>query len=134
MNSLTIIGNCVKDAELRTTQTGIPVCSFTVAVNNRKNKDDDATFFRVSAWRKLGENCGKYITKGMKVCVIGEVGLDTYQAKDGTNRSALSVTANDVEFLSRGSENTVDNSTPEPVQQSIPTGYTAVDNSDDLPF
>ena len=66
MNKLTIIGNLTRDPELRTTSAGINVCSFTVAVNRRGRRDDasaqpEADFFRVSAWRQLGENCAKYL-------------------------------------------------------------------------
>ena len=58
MNKLTIIGNLTKDPELRTTQDGTSVCNFTVAVNRRKSngQQPEADFFRVSAWRGLGEN------------------------------------------------------------------------------
>ncbi|HIU18936.1 MAG TPA: single-stranded DNA-binding protein, partial [Candidatus Limiplasma stercoravium] len=63
MNKLTIIGNLTRDPELRTTSTGVNVCSFTVAVNRRRSaqggNQPEADFFRVSAWRQLGENCAK---------------------------------------------------------------------------
>lgn len=74
------------------------MCSFTVAVN--KKKGEDADFFRVSAWRELGENCNKWLRKGRKVCVIGPVSVSTYQGNDGATRASLEVTAQDVEFLS----------------------------------
>lgn len=102
MNSCTIIGNVTRDPEVRTTQQGITVCSFSVAVNNRQGQD--AQFFNVSAWRTLGENCGKYLAKGRKVCVVGPVSVRTYEAKDGTTRANLEINANQVEFLSASSE------------------------------
>ena len=72
MNKLTIIGNLTRDPELRTTSTGVNVCSFTVAVNRRQRSQGaegqpEADFFRVSAWRQLGEICQKYLAKGRKV-------------------------------------------------------------------
>ena len=97
MNKLTIIGNLTADPELRTTQAGKSVCGFTVAVNKRNS--DDADYFRVSAWDKLGENCQKFLIKGRKVCVIGPVTVRTYQANDGTTRASMEVMAQDVEFL-----------------------------------
>lgn len=102
MNRLTIIGNLCQNLELRTTSQGVNVCTFTVAVNRRNAKEGqpDADFFRVSAWRLLGENCNKFLTKGRKVCVVGPVSVRTYQANDGTTRAQLEVTAEDVEFLS----------------------------------
>ena len=122
MNKLTIIGNLTRDPELRTTQDGVSVCSFTVAVNRRNKREGqpEADFFRVSAWRQLGENCGKYLAKGRKVCVIGPVTVRTYQASDGTTKANMEVTAEDVEFLS--------------AKQTDPqTGYEVV-TPDDLPY
>lgn len=102
MNKLTIIGNLTRDPELRVTSQGINVCTFTVAVNrrNRREGQPEADFFKVTAWRQLAENCGKYLAKGRKVCVVGPVSVSTYQANDGTTRASLDVTAEDVEFLS----------------------------------
>ena len=108
MNKLTIIGNLTRDPELRTTSTGINVCSFTVAVNRRRSTTNgnqpEADFFRVSAWRQLGENCQKYLAKGRKVCVMGPVSVSSYTGSDGSTRFSLDVTADDVEFLSSRSE------------------------------
>ena len=101
LNQLTIIGNLVKDQELRTTQSGKEVCTFTVAVNRpkRNNEDQGADFFRVSAWGELGKLCGKYLGKGRKVCVVGRVSLHTYD-KDGKTGANMEVLAEGVEFLS----------------------------------
>ena len=103
MNKLTIIGNVCNEPSLRSTLDGIPVCSFTVAVNGRKNKDgsDNTTYFGISAWRKLGENCSNFVKKGMKVCVIGPVSGREYKRKDGTPGFSLDINADEVEFLSR---------------------------------
>ena len=65
MNKIIIIGNLTGTPELRVTKSGVSVCQFTVAVNGRR-KDDGATFFRVTAWRALGETCHKYLDKGRK--------------------------------------------------------------------
>lgn len=102
MNKLTIIGNLVRDPELRTTSQGISVCTFTVAVNRRNAREGQpgADFFRVTAWRQLGENCAKYLVKGRKVCVVGAVSVSTYTGNDGETKANLEVTAEDVEFLS----------------------------------
>ncbi|MBQ8081700.1 MAG: single-stranded DNA-binding protein [Clostridia bacterium] len=104
MNKLFIVGNLTRDPELRTTSSGISVCSFTVAVNRRRSSNaapnqPEADFFRVTAWRQLGENCQRYLAKGRKVSVVGSVSVQTYQANDGTTRASLEVTADDVEFL-----------------------------------
>ena len=105
MNKLFIVGNLTRDPELRTTSSGISVCSFTVAVNRRRSSNapagqPEADFFRVSAWRALGENCQRYLAKGRKVAVTGSVSVSTYQGSDGLTRATLEVNADDVEFLS----------------------------------
>lgn len=102
MNCIHIIGNLTADPELRTTPNGINVATFTVAVNSRfkdANGNSKADFFRVSAWRQLGESCAKYLAKGKKVAVMGEVSAHAYKDKNGEPRAHIEVKANDVEFL-----------------------------------
>ena len=136
MNKLTIIGNLVRDPELRTTTTGISVCSFTVAVNRkrRQGEQEQADFFRVSAWRELGENCAKWLMKGRKVCVIGPVSVSTHTGQDGKTYANMEVTAQDVEFLSPAGQDT-SGSQPEPQtpKADAQAGFTAVE-TDELPF
>ena len=97
MNKLTIIGNLTKDPELRTTQAGKNVCSFDVAVKRRGQ--DEADYFRVSAWNGLADTCARYLAKGRKVCVIGPVSVHTYETNSGKHGATLEVIAEDVEFL-----------------------------------
>ena len=131
MNKLTIIGNLVKNPEMRSTTAGVSVCGFTVAVNRPKtqnNPNPGADFFNVSAWSGLGDICGKYLTKGSKVCVVGEVSLRTWE-KEGKHGASLEVKADDVEFLSPRNA--------EPEAQTPPvdaqTGFTVAE-TDELPF
>ena len=151
MNKLTIIGNLTRDPELRTTSSGINVCDFTVAVNRRNRRDDqnnqpEADFFRVTAWRQLGEICAKYLAKGRKVCVIGSVSVRTYTANDGSTRASLEVTADDVEFLTSRADAEAAGSYTAPANYAAPAAdptpapaapqaavFTAVE-TDDLPF
>lgn len=97
-----IIGNLTKNPELRTTQTGKSVCSFTIAVNRRKKIDGqpDVDFFRVTAWEQMGENCAKYLTKGKKVSVVGSVSARAFTNSKGEPGASLEVMAKEVEFLS----------------------------------
>ena len=76
MNKIILIGNLTRDPELKTTPQGISVCDFTIAVNRRNRNQqaqdgNDADFFRITAWRQLGENCARYLAKGRKVYVSG---------------------------------------------------------------
>lgn len=136
MNKLMIIGCLTRDPELRTTTSGLSVCSFTVAVNRRKrnNEEQEADFFKVTAWRERGETCAKFLSKGRRVCVIGPVSVSTYTTQDGATRANLEVTADEVEFLSPKNENA------QPTQQSqakpsVPDGFTQVEmDTSELPF
>lgn len=109
MNKVFLIGNLTRDPELRTTQTGLSVCSFTIAVNRRKTQDSnqpEVDYFRISAWRQLGENCQKYLSKGRKVSVVGRVSASVYTGNDGTPRASLEVQADEVEFLTPRGDDT----------------------------
>ena len=128
MNKLTIIGNLVKNPEMRSTTAGVPVCGFTVAVNRPKtdkNPNPGADYFNVSAWRNKGEVCAKYLEKGSKVCVVGEVTLRTWDT-NGKHGASLEVKAEDVEFLSKAP---VPVDAPQEEQQTFQPVET-----DELPF
>lgn len=133
MNKVTIIGNLTKAPELRSTQAGVNVCGFTVAVNRPKtqnNPDPGADYFNVNAWRQLGENCARFLEKGKKVCVIGRISLRTWE-KDGKHGASLEVTAEDVEFISPRISDAPTPEEPAPVVE--PGGFTRVEWGD-LPF
>lgn len=107
---------------MRVTSQGISVCTFTVAVNRRNAKEGqpEADYFRVTAWRQLGENCGKFLAKGRKVAVVGPVSVSTYQANDGSTRAQMEVTADDVEFLSPKDQGYTRAELPEGVFDQLP--------------
>lgn len=94
-NTLVLTGNLTADPELRYTQAGIPVCSFTVAHTprtfdraNNEWKDGEALFMRCSAWRDLGENVAGSLVKGNRVTVIGSLKSNTYTTREGESRSS----------------------------------------------
>ena len=134
-----IIGNLTKDPELRTTATGLSVCSFTVAVNRKQGaqqrqngQQSEADYFRVTAWRERGEICAKFLQKGKKVCVIGPVSVSTYTGNDGTTRANLEVNAEEVEFIS---PRVSDPPVPEEPKVDEQTGFQQVEfETDELPF
>lgn len=139
MNSLTIIGNLCREPEMRSTQSGISVCTFTVAVNRRQRGAEagqqEADFFRVTAWRQLGELCSKYLTKGRKVAVVGAVQVSTYTGNDGTTRASLEVNADQVEFLTpRSEQSAAPGGQPAYQQADQRAGFVQVDPGDGLPF
>lgn len=81
MKSITIAGNIGKDAVTRTTQGGDKVTGFTVAVEDRQNKDKSTVWFDVSMWGARGEKIAEYLTKGGKVCVSGDLSTREHEGK-----------------------------------------------------
>lgn len=104
MNKVFLIGNLTKDPEMRSTQSGVAVCNFSIAVNRRfrnpQTGQQETDFLNVIAWRQLAELCSKYLAKGRKVAVAGSIQTRTYEAKDGSKRTAWDIVADEVEFLS----------------------------------
>ena len=143
MNKVFLIGNLTHDPELRTLPSGDSVCNFSIAVNRRRRSNaeagqPEADFFRVAAWRQLGENCARYLAKGRKVSVVGSVSCRTYVGSDGQTRASLEVTADEVEFLSSRNDGEAGgyaaSAAPEaPSADSQAAGFTAVE-TDELPF
>ena len=145
MNKVYLIGNLTRDPETRTTQSGLTVCSFTLAVNRRAKRQDgtqETDFIGVTAWRQLGENCAKYLAKGKKAAVSGSIQTRTYEAQDGSKRRAFEVIADEVEFLSpvggsaqRGNSDAVGTSVSEAgYQATTAQAATTQAETDELPF
>lgn len=133
MNKIILIGNLTADPTLRATQSGTSVCQFTIAVNRRFPSLDgqkQTDFFRINTWRQLAESCNKYLSKGKKVSIVGELQARTYEAKDGTTRMSLDVGADEVEFLSPKEE---PKESPRATTPADPNTFEDV-SSDDLPF
>lgn len=107
---LTIVGNLTQDPELRFTPSGVAVAAFGVAVNKSwigqdGQRQEKVVFFRVTAWRKLAETVGQYLTKGRQVMVVGEIEeARAYQDREGNARASLEVTAQTVRFLGQRGE------------------------------
>jgi single-strand DNA-binding protein len=125
-----------RDVEVRTTNSGVTVCSFSIAVN-RKRKDQSGEkhtdFFNIVAWRQLGELCSKYLFKGSKVAVSGELQTRSYEAQDGMKRHVTEIVADDIEFLTP--KDRANGYNPQPATtpaQFEEQGFTDVD--EDLPF
>ena len=101
-NKVILAGNLTRDPELRFTSGGIPVCDFGIAVNRVRSKEEDAVdFFDVSAWRELGETVANYKKKGDPILVEGRLQYRTWEAQDGSKRSKVDITAENIQFLGR---------------------------------
>jgi single-strand DNA-binding protein len=102
-----LIGNLTKDPELRSTTTGISVCSFSIGVSRRFQNQEgerETDFFNIVVWRKQGETAAKYLRKGSQVAIAGQIQIRNYEAKDGTKRYVTEIHAEEVQFLSKSGE------------------------------
>jgi single-strand DNA-binding protein len=109
MNQVVLIGNLTRDIELRDAG-GTSVGSFGLAVNWRGAEGKEGVdFFNIDVWGKQAENCAKYISKGSKVGVVGQLKSRSWEDKEtGAKRTAVSVRAQNVEFLTSKRERTED--------------------------
>ena len=140
MNKAILIGNLTRDPEVRTTGSGTTVCTFTIAVNRRFHNQAGervSDFFNIVAWRQLGELCGKYLSKGRKVSVIGEIQNRSYDAKDGSKRYITEIIADEIEFLTpkgqEGGSGGYERSGFERQNTPAPEGLSEIED-DELPF
>jgi single-strand DNA-binding protein len=99
INQVVLMGRLVRDPEQRTTTSGKTIASFSIAVD-RGGETDQADFFDITAWEKLGELVVQYLSKGRRVLVQGRLRQDSWDDKEtGKKRSRVEVTATDVTFL-----------------------------------
>ena len=129
MNKVILIGNLTKDPELTTTNSGISVCRFTLAVPRRFQNAEgerETDFLNITVWRNQAENCNKYLKKGSKASVVGTIQTRSYDAQDGTKRYVTDIVADEVEFLT--SRQSTDERKDEEVAKLQPI------DDDSLPF
>ena len=138
-NKIILVGNLGRDPELRYTPQGTPVCSFTLATNE-KRKDrtgemqDATTWFRVTLWGRQAETASQYLTKGRPVYIEGRLRLEEWTDRDNKQRYTLEVHATDMQFIGggRGEEGA-----QAPTRSSAPPEMSQHENDladDDIPF
>lgn len=137
-NKVILVGNLGRDPELRYTPQGTPVCSFSMATNERrKDKNgemqDQTTWFKVTLWNRQAETAAQYLQKGRPVYIEGRLRVEEYTDRDGKQRHSLEVNATDMQFIGGGR-----NEGEAPVERSAaaPGGPPAPADSsdDDIPF
>ena len=99
-NRVILVGNLVRDPEIRYIASGTPVTKFTLAVNRRVKGQDEADFIDVVAWDKLAETCNTYLKKGSPCLVEGRLSIRSYEDKEGIKRKAAEVVINTMQMLS----------------------------------
>ena len=133
MNKIILIGNLTRDPESNTTASGVAYCRFAIAVNRRFSRDNEVDYFNVVAWRGVAASCAKVLTKGRKVCVVGSLQTRSYDAQDGSKRTAIEVVADEVEFL--GSPMREDGAAaPQSRREEAPKLERVDTSEEDLPF
>jgi single-strand DNA-binding protein len=129
LNKIMLIGNLGKDPDMSYTPQGTPITKFSLAVNRRsKDRDtgerrEETTWFNIVAWNQLAETINTYLHKGSKVYIEGRMTSRKYTDKDGVERTAWEVTANEMEMLD-----------PKGASQGGDFGGSGGSTPDDIPF
>ena len=134
------MGRLTKDPELKSTPSGVSVCSFTVACDRRYQKEGEerqADFINCVAWRNTAEFISKYFPKGTRIALEGSIQTRSWDDNDGNKRYATEVVVEHAEFAQSKGEGTQSGSN---VQQRDNTlsgnidGFIPTDYDEDLPF
>jgi single-strand DNA-binding protein len=139
-NKIIICGNLGRDPELRYTAQGTPVCSFSMATNERrKDKNgemqDQTTWFRITLWNRLAETASQYLQKGRQVYIEGRLRVEEYIDRDGKPRHSLEVFGTDMQFIgSRGDEAMPERAASASAASGGPADSQPDLSDDDIPF
>lgn len=142
-NKVILIGNLTADPELKQTQSGTSVCSFSIGVNRRfaKEGEQNVDYLNIVAWRQQAEFVSRYFKKGNPILVCGQLQTRTWTDNQNNKRYATEVVADEVSFVAPR-ESSGDGKNDAPTQPYIPTGYSTqnnqnfeeIPNDGDLPF
>lgn len=131
INSVVLMGRLTADPELKNTNSGIEVCSFSVAVERpykNENGEKQTDFINVTAWRQNAAFISKYFRKGQMIAIEGSIQTRSYEDKNGNKRTAFEVVVDRASFCGGKSDSTT---------VTAPAGTVSTDvsaNEDDLPF
>jgi single-strand DNA-binding protein len=133
VNQITIVGNVGSAPELKYTQSNVPFCRFSVAVNEQWSKDGEkqerVTWFPVVAFNGKSEACANYLEKGRLVAIVGKVRTREYETKDGTKHQVMQIVADTVSFLGSSRKGDAPSAAPTPGQPQQ-----TADDLEDVPF
>ena len=152
LNKVILGGRLTADPELRQTSSGIPVCSFSVAVNRRTSADgaQQADFINVIAWRNQAEFLCRFFRKGSSICIVGSIQTRNWTDQNNQKRYSTEVVADEINFVdSKGESPAGRQPSARPASQYTPESYgnpsfssqdddaprfEDIPNDDDLPF
>lgn len=103
LNKVILGGRLTADVELKTTPSGVSVCSFSIAVN-RKGKEAQTDFLDCQAWRQTAEFISRYFRKGSSICIVGSLQKREWRDKDGNKRYATEIVVDEAMFVDSKSE------------------------------
>ena len=141
-NKIILVGNLGRDPELRYTPQGTPVCSFSLATNEKRKdrttgeNNDVTTWFRITLWGRQAETASQYLQRGRPVYIEGRLRVEEWTDRDGKPRHTLEVHATDMQFIGGGARG--EEGAPPPAKAATaqanagpePTDLT----DDDIPF
>lgn len=144
INITVLTGRLTSDVELKTTQNGVSVCSFSIAVDRKykQGEEKQADFINIVAWRGTAEFVSKHFSKGSAIGIEGSIQTRKYTDKNGNNRTAFEIVANNVHFIDskRSQSGGEGNSLPAPENDPLPAfaekleQFQEVQDDGDLPF
>lgn len=138
-NVVILTGRLTADPELKKTTSGISVTSFSIAVARRyrSGEEQQTDFIRVVAWRQTAEFVSKYFKQGSMIGIEGSIQTRTYTDRDGNNRTAFEVVANNVQFVESkrdSSGGAPTGAVPASFSNTSDEDFTEIAGDDDLPF
>jgi single-strand DNA-binding protein len=98
-NRIIIVGNVVRDPEIRHVQSGAAVARFTIAVNRRTKHNESADYIDVVAWDKMAETSANYLKRGMPVLIEGRLAIRSFESKSGEKHKAAEVVMTSMQML-----------------------------------
>jgi len=133
-NKIILVGNLGRDPELRYTPQGTPVCSFSMATNERRKDksgemQDQVTWFRITLWNRQAETAAQYLQKGRPVYIEGRLRVEEWTDRDGKARHTLEVHATAMQFIGGGARS----SDEPPMERAAVAGGGGGGEAPDLP-
>lgn len=142
LNKVVLAGRLTADIELKTTPSGVSVCSFSLAINRKYSKDSEqqTDFITVVAWRQTAEFISKYFQKGSAICITGSIQTRSWKDQNGNTRYATEVVADEAMFVDgKNDSQTVETASapsymPDAYKPSSAPNLEDLAQDDDLPF
>ena len=118
MNKVFLSGNLTRDPEIRYTQNGMAYARMGIAINRKYKEKESVDFFNLVAWNKTAEFCGRYLTKGSRVIVEGNLRTNSYENKDGTKVNTVEIWVDNIEFADNKRSTSGDDNNPAPANNN----------------